>query len=101
MAGERLCATGQPATAVSTGLALSGRLSALLRARAVVLRDVALELGVGRGEGMRAVPAGLHDVEQVVVARGVRRRSQRREAGIADRAGRQPLVRARVVAGVD
>src|SRR4051812_23219619 len=105
MAGERLCATGQPAIAVSfrsnRRLTLRGRLAALLGPGGVVPGHIALELRIGRGEGVGAVPARLHDVEEVVRARWVRGCLERRKARVADGAGRQSLMGARVVAGVD
>src|SRR3954452_20154509 len=106
MAGERLCATGQPATAVSTraltrALALGGRFTAFLRPGAVVLRDIALELRVGAGERMRAVAARLDDVEEVFRPRRVRGRLQRGEPRVADRARRQTLVCESVVGELD
>src|SRR6185436_15279361 len=73
------------------------RLAATLRARAVVLLDVALELGVGSGETVAAVSTDDRDVEQVVRLGRVGSGLDRREARIADRAGRQARVHARVV----
>src|SRR4051812_32866696 len=106
IAGERLWATGQPATAVRIRaltplLALGGGIPALLGARGVVLRHVALELSIARRERVRSVPARLHDVEEVVHVRRMRRRLERSQARIANRPRRQALTGARVVARVD
>src|SRR4051794_27492899 len=104
MAGERLWATGQPSTPsrviAARPSALRRALAALGGARGVVLRDVRLELRLGRGERVAAVATRLDDVEEVGLVRGMRRGLQRAEARVADRRRRQPLPGARVVGRV-
>ena len=79
-----------PLTAQRTVMALFGAL------RGFVLLHVLFEFGFGLGEGeLPAVGAG--HVEEVLAFGRVRRRVDRRDAGVGDRPRRQPGVHARVV----
>src|SRR3954471_13008745 len=91
MAGERECPTGHPQTPREVVTAL------LVRARGLVALTVALELRVGERERVLAGLAGLADVVQVALARGMRGGLERGEPGIADRRRRQAAAQARVV----
>src|SRR5205085_1327296 len=105
MAGERLWSTGQPATprrvlGTSTARWLRAprrRFAAARAPRLLILLHVGQELLVVRLEHVRAVAARLdHEVQEL--ARGwMRGGLDRRQPGVVDRRGRQPLVDPRVV----
>src|ERR1700733_12664066 len=104
IAGERLCATGQPTTPRRVTSprsrplrAARERLTVASAARLLVLRRIGKELFVVRFERTRAVAAHPgHEVEEVCL-RGMRRGLDRSEARIVDRSRRKALVVARVV----
>src|SRR4051794_27579373 len=102
---EPSCRPYRQAATVSEGTAsaaAAGRwaLSRGLTSSLVALL-VTLELGEGRREGVLPAGARLHDVVQVADARRPGGSLDRRQAGVADRAGRQTRMGAGVVGRVD
>src|ERR671922_1051713 len=101
LAGRACGGSGRPLRLTSATSALRRGALACCPARRLVALAVALELGEARRERVLAAGSRLYYVVEVAHMRGARRRADRVEAGVADRAGRQARVLPGVVGGID